>query len=126
MGNSKSAAGCQAAAPPAGHTPQTPTIEQAAKRLLDALDCLAAGSPGFSGWENAAGDPAGDQVEDARHELRELLRRPRVLPDAEAFERIYRSPAVQTSGQNYGWRGLAEAVWRAAIDLLGPKTDETR
>ncbi|WP_416046716.1 hypothetical protein [Cupriavidus basilensis] len=122
MGNKKSAAGCQR---PEFDHPRQPTLAQAAQRLLDALDHLATGgeAPGFAGWENGRGEPAGDAVDAARHELRTLLARPPVptrnltgpdFEDDEAFERVWRSPGVQTAGQKAGWRGIAEAVWRAA------------
>lgn len=121
MGNKKSAAGCQM---PALDQARQPTLAQAAQRLLDALDHLAAGgeAPGFAGWENGHGEPAGDAVDAARHELRTLLARPPAVPrnltgpefdNAEAFEAVWRSDAVQTAGQHAGWRGVAEAVWRA-------------
>jgi len=120
MGNSKSAAGCQAAP-----NVQAPTVRQAAERLLAALDNLARGSeiPGFAGWENGYGEPAGDAVDEARHELRALLARPTALYrsftdeefEPEIFERIWRSDEVQNAGQSSGWRGIAEAVWAAAL-----------
>lgn len=120
MGNSKSAAGCQAAP-----GVQAPTVRQAAERLLAALDILARGSeiPGFAGWENGFGEPAGDAVDEARHELREVLARPTTLYrsftdeefEPEIFERIWRSSEVQDAGRSTGWRGIAEAVWASAL-----------
>lgn len=52
-----------------------PTVSDAAKRLLAALDNLTAGTEvsGFHGWENGRGEPAGDVVEEARRELEVLL-----------------------------------------------------
>lgn len=52
-----------------------PTVRDAAKRLLAALDNLTAGTEtaGFHGWENGRGEPAGDIVEEARRELEVLL-----------------------------------------------------
>lgn len=99
-----------------------PTIRESARRLLAALDQLCEGheGAGFAGWENGNGEPAGDEVEAARHELRMLLGRPPCDGpltdgdmDEEAFERVWRSDAVRLAGENYGWRGIAEAVWRA-------------
>lgn len=124
MGNTKSAAGCQFAAPP----PNRPTVRQAAKRLLVALERLTDGmeASGFHGWENGRGEPAGDAVEEALHELEVLLaetpRASRLLTGADfdpaAFEAIWRSDAVQQAGRNYGFRGIAEAIWAAAFDQV--------
>ncbi|QOT82197.1 hypothetical protein [Cupriavidus basilensis] len=116
MGNSKHSAGCQFPARDGAEPFPFPTVGQAAQRLLDALDELAEGSGGFSGWENAAGRAAGDAVEEARHELRTLLERPRALPEPAIFEKVFRSPPVQRAAESMGWRGLAEAIWRAAYE----------
>lgn len=72
-----------------------PTLEDAARRLLAALDNLTAGTEvaGFHGWENGRGEPAGDQVEEARLELEALLtgtQRPLTWPDR--MERHHASP----------------------------------
>lgn len=122
MGNTKSAAGCQFAEP----ARERPTVRDAARRLLDALEKLTAGTeaPGFHGWENGHGEPAGDEVEEARRELEVLLaatpRQARLLTgaefDPEAFERVWKSDAVQKAGREYGLRGVAEAVWAASFD----------
>lgn len=122
MGNTKSAAGCQFAEP----AQERPTVRDAARRLLDALEKLTAGTeaPGFHGWENGHGEPAGDEVEEARRELEVLLaatpRQARLLTGAEfdpvAFERVWKSDAVQKAGREYGFRGVAEAVWAASFD----------
>ena len=106
---------------------QAPTVAQAARRLLDALDRLTDGCdvPGFAGWENGHGESVGDEAEAARHELAAVLAMPQAEPSrdpcltaggelGEEFEAVYRSAEVQTAGQSYGWRGIAEAVWRAA------------
>nr|WP_315595521.1 hypothetical protein [uncultured Cupriavidus sp.] len=123
MGNTKSAAGCQFATPsPADR----PTVRQAARRLLDALTCLTAGTEaaGFHGWENGDGEPVGDAIEEARRELEVLLAEtPHAVQlltgadfDADAFESVWRSEAVQRAGRDYGFRGVAEAVWAAALE----------
>lgn len=78
---------------------------------------------GFHGWENGLGEPAGDQLEEVRHELEVLLAKTpsqaRLLTgadfDPETFERIWQSPEVQRAGKEFGWRGIAEAVWAAAF-----------
>ncbi|KWW32397.1 MULTISPECIES: hypothetical protein [Cupriavidus] len=122
MGNTKSAAGCQFPAPPLINRP---TVRQAAKRLLVALERLSDGmeAPGFHGWENGNGDQVGDEVEEARHELEVLLaetpRASQLLTGADfdpsAFEAVWRSDAVQLAGRDYGFRGIAEAIWAAAF-----------
>jgi hypothetical protein len=50
---------------------QHSTVEDAARRLLAALDALDVGcvTPGFQGWENGRGEPVGDEVEKARKAL---------------------------------------------------------
>lgn len=121
MGNTKSAAGCQFETP----APSRPTVRQAAKRLLDALDRLTAGTeaPGFHGWENGNGELVGDEVEEARRELELLLaetpRQAQILTGADfdpaAFEEVWKLEAVQSAGRNFGFRGVAEAVWDAAF-----------
>lgn len=52
-------------------------LRAAAMRLLAALDKLDEGSrePGFAGWQNGNGEPCGDEVEAARHELARLVRK---------------------------------------------------
>ncbi|AVA38199.1 hypothetical protein [Cupriavidus metallidurans] len=122
MGNTKSAAGCQFPAPPLINRP---SVRQAAKRLLVALERLTDGmeAPGFHGWENGNGDQVGDEVEEARHELEVLLaetpRASQLLTGADfdpsAFEAVWRSDAVQRAGRDYGFRGIAEAIWAAAF-----------
>lgn len=122
MGNTKSAAGCQFSAPPLVNRP---SVQQAAKRLLAALERLTDGleAPGFNGWENGHGNPVGDEVEEARHELEVLLaetpRASQLLTGADfdpnAFEAVWRSDSVQRAGRNYGFRGIAEAMWAAAF-----------
>lgn len=112
MGNSNLSAGCQLRQEDdlAGNRP---TIRQAAERLLDALDSLDAGA-----------DPDGVALGEVRHELRVLLAstpsRAVMLTGADfdpaAFEAIWRSDAVRIAGMNYGWRGIAEAVWAAALE----------
>ncbi|MGO4154326.1 hypothetical protein [Cupriavidus sp. YAF13] len=110
MGNKKSAAGCQMPEEPTG---QKPTVRQVAQRLLTALARIDAG-----------GDPEGIELGEARHELSVLLASTPSATmlltgadfDPEAFERIWRSTAVQAAGTHYGWRGVAEAVWAAALD----------
>ncbi|MEN7527043.1 hypothetical protein [Cupriavidus sp. DL-D2] len=127
MGNTKSAAGCQFPEERAAR----PTVRQAATRLLDALDRLTSGTEvtGFHGWENGAGESVGDELEEARRELAILLadtpRQARLLTgadfDPEAFERVWKTEAVQVAGRNYGFRGVAEAVWAAAFrEVLSP------
>ncbi|GMG90247.1 hypothetical protein SGO26_09325 [Cupriavidus metallidurans] len=121
MGNKKSAAGCQIPKT----TPSVPTVRQVAQRLLEALDRLTSGTDavGFHGWENGLGEPAGDQLEEVRHELEVLLAKTpsqaRLLTgadfDPETFERIWQSSEVQRAGKEFGWRGVAEAVWAAAF-----------
>lgn len=121
MGNTKSAAGCQAPSPQAN----APSVRQVAGRLLAALDRLHAGteSTNFHGWENGLGEPAGDHLEEVRHELEVLLAstpsQSRLITgadfDPEAFERVWKSEAVQNAATSFGWRGLAEAVWAAAF-----------
>nr|WP_315596072.1 hypothetical protein [uncultured Cupriavidus sp.] len=121
MGNTKSAAGCQAPSP----TANAPTVRQVAVRLLEAMGRLHAGteSNGFHGWENGLGEPAGDYLEDVRYELEILLAsmpsQTRLFKDAdfdpEAFERVWKSEAVQRAASSYGWRRLAEAVWAVAL-----------
>lgn len=110
-----------------GPTPQAnkPTVRQVAVRLLAAMDRLHAGteSKGFHGWENGLGEPAGDHLEEVRHELEILLAstpsQTRIITgadfDPEAFERVWKSEAVQRAAGSFGWRGLAEAVWAAAF-----------
>lgn len=121
MGNTKSAAGCQAPSPQTN----VPTVRQVAVRLLAAMDRLHAGteSTSFHGWENGLGEPAGDDLEEVRHELEILLAatpaQTRLMTgadfDPESFERVWNSEAVQRAASSYGWRGLAEAVWAAAF-----------
>jgi hypothetical protein len=50
-------------------------LDQAAKRLLSALDRLDEGcrEPGFQGCENGSGEMVGDEAEDARQALRDLV-----------------------------------------------------
>lgn len=74
MENTNSAAGCQFPE----SDPTRPTVRDAARRVLDALDRLTAGTeaPGFNGWENGHGEPAGDELEEARRELEVLLAEP--------------------------------------------------
>lgn len=80
----------------------------------------------FHGWENGHGQPAGDAVEEARQELEVLLAEtPRLMQiltgadfDPAAFEKVWRSDAVQNAGQRLGHRGIAEAVWAAAFDQV--------
>jgi hypothetical protein len=89
------------------------------------LDQLTAGTEalGFHGWENGRGEPAGDAVEEARRELEVLLaetpHQSRILTgadfDPEAFERVWKTEAVQTAGRDFGFRGVAEVVWAAAF-----------
>ncbi|MFC4519107.1 hypothetical protein [Cupriavidus pinatubonensis] len=136
MGNSKQAAGCQVSA-----TSDTcaPTVRQAARWLLEALDRLTAGEDiaGFHGWENALGEPAGEWVEEARHQLEVLLAATpaerQLLTnadfDVDAFESVWHSTRVQDAGRHLGWRGIAEAVWAAAFErvqvpLVGPPSPE--
>lgn len=121
MGNTKSAAGCQAPSPQTN----APTVRQVAVRLLKAMDRLHAGTEmkGFHGWENGLGEPSGDILEEVRHELEILLvatpAQTKLFTgadfDPEAFERAWKSEAVQRAAGSYGWRGLAEAVWAAAF-----------
>ncbi len=123
MGNTKSAAGCQAPSPQTN----VPTIRQVAARLLKAMDRLHVGteSNGFHGWENGLGEPAGDDLEEVRHELEVLLAatpaQTKLITgadfDPETFERVWKSEAVQRAASSYGWRGVAEAVWAAAFDV---------
>lgn len=128
MGNSKQANSCLS-----GRPTQTPTIRQAAARLMDALDRVAAEQPcGFMDWEGEDGAPLGAELEEARHELRTLLARAPAAPppmtgvtlDADAFEQVWKSDRVQEAGRAYGWRGIAEVVWAAAMearpDPVGP------
>ncbi|MCD9124007.1 hypothetical protein [Cupriavidus sp. UGS-1] len=96
-----------------------PQIEDAARRLLDALDRFCEGNeaPGFAGQENGKGEPVGDEVEELRHELRALLQLPRAelrMPDE--FETVWSSPEVQNAARDFGWRGVAEVVWRKAME----------
>ncbi|EYS96636.1 hypothetical protein CF68_20070 [Cupriavidus sp. SK-4] len=89
------------------------------------MDRLHAGteSKGVHGWENGLGEPGGDQLEEVRHELEILLastpRQTSLITgaafDPEAFERIWKSEAVQRAASSYGWRGLADAVRAAAF-----------
>lgn len=121
MGNTKSASGCQFPEERAAR----PTVRQAAKRVLDALDRLTTGTEvaGFHGWENGAGEPVGDELEEARRELEILLAEtPRSMYvvagadfDIPAFEEVWRTAAVQDAGRKYGFRGVAEAVWAQAF-----------
>lgn len=112
MGNKKTAAGCQIAEPDLSS--QRPTVRQAAERLVQALDRLDAGTD----------DLAESEVAEARHELRVLLAATPAAArnltgadfDPDAFQAIWTSTAVQNAGRNYGWRGIAEAVWAAALD----------
>lgn len=111
MGNKKSAAGCQVAEPDLPS--QRPTVRQAAQRLLDALERL-----------DSSDDLSEIEVTEARHELSVLLAATpsaaRNLTgadfDPDAFHAIWASNAVQEAGKRYGWRGIAEAVWAAALD----------
>ncbi len=128
MGNKKSAAGCQIHEAP----PSLPTVRQVAQRLLDALDRLNAGTDavGFHGWENGLGEPAGDQLEEVRHELEVLLAKTPAQAslltgadfDSKEFERIWKSSEVQRAGKEFGWRGIAEAVWAAAFQECVDRT----
>ncbi|MBU69005.1 MAG: hypothetical protein CL858_26795 [Cupriavidus sp.] len=121
MGNTKSAAGCQIPVPKSS----VPTVRQVAARLLEAMDRLHVGteSNSFYGWENGLGEPAGDTLEEVRHELQILLAATPAQTklvtgadfDPEAFERVWLSEAVQRAASSFGWRGLAEAVWAAAF-----------
>lgn len=121
MGNTKSAAGCQIPVP----QPSAPTVRQVAARLLEAMDRLHTGteSDSFHGWENGLGEPAGDSLEEVRHELQILLATTPAQTklvtgadfDPEAFERVWISETVQRAASSFGWRGLAEAVWAAAF-----------
>ncbi|ODV43314.1 hypothetical protein AWV79_18470 [Cupriavidus sp. UYMMa02A] len=89
---------------------QTPTVRQAARWLLEALDRLVAGEnvAGLHGWENALGEPAGEWVEEARHQLEVLLAATpaerQLLTnadfDADAFETVWRSNRVQEAGKH--------------------------
>lgn len=127
MGNTKSASGCQFAEPTAAR----PTVRDAARRLLAALDKLTAGTEalGFHGWENGLGEPAGDEVEEARRELEVLLteapRQSRLITgadfDPDAFERVWKTEAVQKAGRDFGFRGVAEAIWAASFASPPPK-----
>ena len=51
-------------------------MAEAGARLIAALDALDDGSaePGFRGWENAHGEPVGNEVQDAREALSALVR----------------------------------------------------
>ena len=108
MGNTKSAAGCQAPSP----TRDVPTVREAAARLLEATDRLLAGTEtaGFHGWENGLGEPAGDYLEEVRQELEVLLASTPVQTrlitgadfDPEAFERVWMSEAVQRAASCFG------------------------
>lgn len=71
MGNTNSTTGRQFP----NYRPARPTVRDAARRVLDALERLTAGTeaPGFHGWENGLGEPAGDELEEARRELEVLL-----------------------------------------------------
>lgn len=132
MGNTRSAAGCQFPEP----VQARPSVRDAARRLLDALDNLTAGTeaPGFHGWENGHGEPAGDAVEEARRELEVLLaetpRQSRLLTGADfdpsAFELVWKTEAVQRAGRHFGFRGVAEAVWAAAFADPGTLSDARR
>lgn len=105
---------------------RAPTIAQAARRLLAALDRLDEGSasPGFAGWENGNGENVGDEIEEARHELEALLSQPPVHPVmSDAFEHAWKSEPVQTAFRDYGWRGGAEVVWRAALATKGERDE---
>lgn len=92
---------------------------------FEALDGLMAGTEalGFHGWENGHGEPAGDLVEEIRRELEVLLadtpRSTQLLTGADfdpaAFDAVLRSEAVQRAGRDFGFRGVAEAVWAAAF-----------
>lgn len=105
---------------------RAPTLAQAARRLLDALDRLHDGdeAPGFAGWENSHGENAGDQVEEARHELAALLANAPARPVmSDAFERAWMSETVQTAFRDFGWRGGSEALWRIAMDMKGVRDE---
>ena len=105
---------------------RAPTISQAARRLLDSLDRLVEGceAPGFAGWENGNGVMVGDEVEEARHELRELLNQAPAIPVmSDAFESVWKSEAVQAAFRDYGWRGGAEVLWRTALATQGARDD---
>lgn len=90
-----------------------PTIRQSAGRLLAILDRMDGGD-----------DTAGLELAEACHELRVLLaatpRQTSILTgvdlEPEAFEKVWKSNEVLQAGRNYGWRGIAEAIWAAAID----------
>lgn len=127
MGNTRSAAGCQ--------FPELrqarPTVRDAARRLLDALEQLTAGTeaPGFHGWENGYGEPAGEALEEARRELKILLastpHQAQLLTGADfdpaAFNEVWKRDDVQRAGRDYGLRGVAERIWAAAFELArGP------
>lgn len=124
MGNTKTAAGCQFTE----ERPARPNVRQAARRVLDALERLTAGTeaPGFHGWENGHGEPAGDDLEEARRELELLLSEtPRAAGlltgadfDVDAFELVFRREEVQRAARDYGFRGVAEAMWAAAFDQV--------
>ncbi|GMG90517.1 hypothetical protein Cmtc_17370 [Cupriavidus sp. TKC] len=72
---------------------------------------------------NGLGEPARDQFEEVRHELEVLLAKTpsqtRLLTGADfdpaTFQRIWQSSEVQRAGKEFGWRGVAEAVWAAAF-----------
>lgn len=105
---------------------RAPTIAQAARRLLTALDNLTAGcdTPGFAGWENGHGESVGDEVEAARHELHELLGQAPAIPVmSDTFEAAWKSAPVQNSFRDYGWRGGAEVLWRTALATQGARDE---
>lgn len=130
MGNTKSAAGCQTHEP----RPARPTVHQAARHLLEALDRLLAGTEArsFHGWENGYGELAGDELEEARRTLEVLLAGTpydaRLLTnadfDVDAFNRAWHSERVQTAGKKFGWRGVAEAMWAVAFQLAAAPAAE--
>jgi hypothetical protein len=99
-------------APSAVSAPARPTVRQSARRLLDVLDRL-----------DASDDNAAIELAEARHELAVVLAstpsQAKMLTgvdlDPDAFERVFRSTTVIRAGTNFGWRGIAEAVWAAAV-----------
>jgi hypothetical protein len=90
-----------------------PTLRQSARRLLSVLERLDAGDDG-----------AALELAEARHELEVVLAstpaQAKMLTgvelDPDAFEKVFRSTAVIQAGTNFGWRGIAEAVWAAAVE----------